>query len=106
MSEMIERVARALCCIHWNGPDAQSVGCDCVAWRDHVEDARVVIAAMREPDRDVMKAMCKAMSPEHRPTPERVSSGEKHKIRWRAAIDRILAEPSPKHQSPSLTPGP
>lgn len=53
---------------------------------------RAVLDQMREPSRTVLKAMCKAMSPKHRPTPERVSSDEKHRIRWRAAIDAIMVD--------------
>lgn len=100
MSEMIEAVARSIC-RHYCQGDVHpcDVGNDglckpeaCREWEHRVPAARAAIAAMREPDRCVVKGMCKAMSPEHRPTFEWVSAAEKHRIRWRAAIDRVLAD--------------
>lgn len=93
---MIENVARAICIANRDDPDKvwlcigerQNV----IGWQEYEADARAAIAAMREPDRCAVKAMCKAMSPEHRPTFEWVSAAEKHRIRWRAAIDRVLSD--------------
>lgn len=58
---------------------------------DHEAIARAVLLTMRDPTRPVVKAMCKAMSPEHRPTPDYIPVEEKHRVRWRAAIDHILS---------------
>lgn len=54
--------------------------------------ALAAVRALREPDNDMLHAMAKAMSPGRRPTPERVSVKQKHKIRYTAAIDVILSE--------------
>ena len=67
MSEMIERVARALCTADGCSPDAilgivPAVGsvpfADIAtpAWRSYVDKARAVIVAMREPTNDMLDA--------------------------------------------------
>lgn len=83
MSEIIERVADVL---------QAEVGLDRLA---ATALARRTVAAIREPDRFIIKAMCKAMSPEHRPTAAYVGVADKHRIRWRAAIDRIVRVKEP-----------
>lgn len=40
----------------------------------------------REASSPMLKAAAKAMSPAHRPTPERVSVRRKHAIRWAAMV--------------------
>jgi hypothetical protein len=40
----------------------------------------------KEPTKAMLKAACAAMSPKGRPTPDWVSSKEKHKIRYYAMI--------------------
>lgn len=40
----------------------------------------------RCPDKHMIRAACKAMSPGRRPTPGRVSVARKHAIRWTAMI--------------------
>jgi len=81
MTEIIERVADVLqSATALDRPEAITL-------------ARRTISAMREPDRVVVKAMCRSLYPECRPMPDRVGASEKHRIRWRAAIDRIVREP-------------
>ena len=41
----------------------------------------------RCPDKRMIRAACKAMSPGRRPTPKRVSVARKHAIRWTAMLD-------------------
>ncbi len=41
----------------------------------------------REPTKKMIKAACKAMSPDCRPTQDWVSVNEKHKIRYRAMLE-------------------
>jgi hypothetical protein len=54
VSEMVERVARALCVRHGNDPDRLYVDRlghtrDYPWWQSYVDDARAAIEAMREP---------------------------------------------------------
>jgi len=80
MTEIIERVADVLqSATALDRPEAITL-------------ARRTISAMREPDRVVVKAMCRSLYPECRPTADRVGASEKHRIRWRAAIDRIVRD--------------
>ena len=51
----------------------------------HLRRAGMVLVP-KEPTRAMLKAASKAMSQGRRPTPERVSVKEKHKIRYRAMI--------------------
>ena len=52
VTEMVERVARAICCADRNQPDGS---CE-LAWVGFVDDARAAIAAMREPNDEMMEA--------------------------------------------------
>lgn len=79
MSEMIERVAKAIC--------AQIGDVD---WHDSIYLAKASIEAMREPDNAMLHAAAKAMSPGRRPTPDRVSCKQKHTIRYQAMIVAAL----------------
>ena len=67
MSEMIERVARALCTADGCSPDAilgivpavgsvPSADIATPAWRSYVDKARAAIVAMREPTNDMLDA--------------------------------------------------
>lgn len=54
MSGMIERVARAICKVAQPPPGQPCHDCDngeCSSWENYVEDARVAVEAMREPDK-------------------------------------------------------
>lgn len=55
--------------------------------------ARRAVGAIREPDRVVVKAMCRSLYPECRPSRAQIGASEKQRIRWRAAIDRIVCGP-------------
>lgn len=61
-------------------------------WPDALNEARAAIEAMREPDNAMLNAASKAMSPDRRPTPKRVSVKMKHRIRYRAMIDAALKD--------------
>jgi len=52
--------------------------------------ALAAIKAMRIPDRKMLDAASRAMSPGRRPTEKRVSVRAKHGIRYRAMIDAAL----------------
>lgn len=54
--------------------------------------AKAAIEAMRVPDSAMLNAASKAMSPDRRPTPKRVSVKMKHRIRYRAMIDAALKD--------------
>ncbi len=84
MSEMVERMAMAMD-EHWkkHGLDSHQPY--------HLGMARAALEAMREPTSTMLKASCGAMSEGKRPTPDRVSSKEKHRIRYRAMIDAELS---------------
>ena len=56
----------------------------------HMGTAQAVLLELRKADRKMMRAMCGAMSPGKRPTPQRVSENAKHGILFRAAIDAAL----------------
>lgn len=56
------------------------------------EVARSAIEAMAAPNSKMCKAAAKAMSPDRRPTPNRVSVKAKHAIRYRAMITAALNE--------------
>lgn len=55
----------------------------------------------RCPDKRMVRAACKAMSPGKRPTPDRVSNARKHAIRWNAMMD---AAPPIQHELLDETP--
>lgn len=55
-----------------------------------ISQARVAIEAMMEPSNKMLHEAAKAMSPGRRPTPDRVSVTEKHKIRYQAMIREAL----------------
>jgi len=57
-----------------------------------LEAANAAIKAMRIPDRKMLDAASRAMSPGRRPTEKRVSVRAKHGIRYRAMIDAALTE--------------
>lgn len=86
MSEMIERVAQEL----RNAAGMAADGPYNLSKLDSEYLAYAVIRAMREPTKRMVNAAAKAMSPERRPTPERVSVSQKHRIRYHAMIDEIL----------------
>lgn len=88
MSEMVERVARALhSCVMQNDLDQPPWEALGRPWREEcLFMARAAMAAMMEPTNVMLKASCAAMSEGKRPTPDRVSSKEKHRIRYRAMI--------------------
>lgn len=95
---MVERVAKALCdaaCEDWDAASYLDTanGCEPEEMRDHWRMmARAAIEAMRIPSAKMLKAACKSMSPERRPTPDRVTVKAKHGIRYRAMIDAALEE--------------
>lgn len=93
---MVEKVARAICCPrgcdsekHYS--EGRNKRFPCLSYI-HMDTARAAIAAMREPTKKMVKAAAKAMSPEHRPTPNYISVDDKHAIRFRAMIDAALKE--------------
>lgn len=87
---LVEKVARAIYESYtflrpWDHPKAQEIH------GDHTRRAaRAAIACLRDPPRRVLKSAGGAMLPANRPTPEWVSSMEKHRIRFNAMIDEIL----------------
>lgn len=92
---MRERCARAICLSEGVDPDMMCGGLGKLipageqwpAWKVRLPQVDAVLATLTEPSKEMLKAMQKAMSPKHRPTPERVSCAEKHKIRYKAAIE-------------------
>lgn len=73
----------------WNGVGGWSSLTD-----DEVERwewmARTAINSLMEPNNKMLHEAAKAMSPGRRPTPDRVSVNEKHKIRYQAMIREAL----------------
>lgn len=57
---------------------------------DNLAKAGFVIVP-RDPTNAMLKAACASMSPGKRPTPDRVSVKQKHRIRYGAMIDAALA---------------
>jgi hypothetical protein len=53
---------------------------------------RAILAELREPSKQMLKAACKSMSPDRRPTPEWVTVNAKHRIRFQAMLDSITEE--------------
>lgn len=85
-SDMVERVAAAI-------EEEGSYVMPGENRRDvFLREARAAIAAMRNPNKPMIHAACKALSPGRRPTPERVSVKEKHRIRFSAMIDAALGK--------------
>lgn len=96
MSGMVEKVARAICALHYHDPgeltNAYPDGPMYPVWKDFESSARAAIEAMAAPTSGMCKAACAAMSPGKRPTPNRVSHKAKHAIRYRAMIQAALKE--------------
>jgi hypothetical protein len=87
--EMVKRVAAAIQRHQTEfGPDYEGM-------------ARAAIEALRQPNRKMLRAAAKAMSPGRRPTQARVGCMAKHGIRYRAMIDAALGEPNDAGASPS-----
>lgn len=59
------------------------------SWEDIAAE---VYATLLQPTDKMLKEAAKAMSPGRRPTPDRVSWKQKHRIRFRAMIIQALAE--------------
>lgn len=95
MSSMIER-----------GREIIANGCDCDRDCFRVgaghcsckNDAIAFIRMMRDPTNSMLNEAAGAMSPGKRPTPDRVSCKEKHRIRYQAMIDCALASDTPAPQ--------
>lgn len=99
MSEMIERVARVLAQVHFNRkklswgmePGRSVMQSDEVAhlvdtyWKNHVEDARAAIAAMREPT-EAMAFQGHFEIPDYDPEDADAANV------WRAMIDAALSD--------------
>ena len=109
MSEMLERVARAMYAEYvreviawagiWKTDEDKSAATQRLLspgkyYDDQIKSrlpqARAAVEAMREPDIKMLNAACSAMSPGKRPTPDRVSVKSKHAIRYRAMIQEAL----------------
>ena len=101
---MIELVAKA---IHNRDELWTEYPSDVVTWDNATEGrrewsraiARAAIEAMRKPNRKMLNAAAKAMSPEKRPTPTFVSTAAKHQIRYMAMIDTALGKPEEEEQA-------
>tara|TARA_R110000868_G_scaffold40588_2_gene139943 strand:+ start:554 stop:847 length:294 start_codon:yes stop_codon:yes gene_type:complete len=96
MSEMIERVARAMAAKAYDDWDAPDSGCtlsgnDPDEMREYYRDlARAAIAAMREPGDAVIDAICMASSSAEQPSKYFFDVGVHARAEWQAAIDEIL----------------
>lgn len=53
---------------------------------------RELIRRLRNPSHKMLDAMAKAMSPDKRPTQDYLSVREKHRVRFAAAVEQMLAE--------------
>lgn len=98
---MIERVARAIDPLAWESDGPIPTRADTVDWHQRRQDSNAkaiaVLEAMLEPSSQMLHAAAKAMSPGRRPTPERVSVQQKHRIRYRAMIMAALPLPPSPH---------
>jgi hypothetical protein len=84
MSEMVERVAKALSIVDGNHPDACSNDEEEIpAWKLYVKDARAAIEAMREPTEAMLNEAVGALDSHN------VGSHEAN-IVWQAMIDEAL----------------
>jgi hypothetical protein len=95
MSEMIERVARALCrkddadpdylCHCDDEPSGSRYHCDMLAWKCWEKEAVVAIEAMREPNDEMIMAMVKVQDQDP-------AEGDNlfERTEWKAAIDEAL----------------
>jgi hypothetical protein len=82
MSEMVERVARAIC--------AKNATLD---WREYRDEAKRAIAAMREPTNAMIEAGVEILEPsEHAVYGSDCYGSEAHGV-WRAMIDAALTTP-------------
>ena len=91
----VEKVARALAYSHYvkrfKAFDSNHVQMNVDAnWHTFCDDAVAAISAMRDPEVKMLSAACKAMSPTNRPTDERVSNKQKHRIRFNAMIEAAV----------------
>lgn len=90
---MVDRVARALCRVHFmrkqhSGACTQKERVDFLVneyWRNHVDDARAAITALREPTDDMAEEGFQETGDPCWP--------ENVKKAWRAMIDAALSEP-------------
>jgi hypothetical protein len=80
MSAMEERVARAI---------AVSLEVPSDSWRDHVDEARAAIAAMREPTADMLRAGRYNLGHDEEGRPISLEDGEVDEI-WQTMIDEAL----------------
>jgi hypothetical protein len=81
MNEMIVCVAKAICKAQTQTEEFHQA---------FFPEAVAAIEAMRAPNRKMILAAAKAMSPGRRPTQQYVSCNAKHGIRYRAMIDEAL----------------
>ena len=99
MSEMVERVARALCesngsdpdALHFQIPDDEYQE---PAWKAYVFEARAAIEAMREPDDEMVEAACQATF-----IPVSLTGEQTHRLGYRAMLDAALALPIPGEEN-------
>ena len=85
MSEMIERVARALCLANGEDPDKPS-GAFGVWWKSYRDEARAALEAMREPSSAQEAVMLDLLERADRPPTKRW-----HWV-WQEMIDAALSE--------------
>lgn len=92
MSEMVERVARAVCKANGTDPDNDDFPpCD---WRNYVPEANAAIAAMREPTGAMIDAGANSYgvpTPAIGSLPLSVLNGQPSKA-WKTMIDEALRD--------------
>lgn len=107
MSEMVERVARAICEARGGDPDVllsinsayddgrPEADVAIPNWRNHAAAARAAIEAMREPSPEMLAAFVPAKDD----GPIGTWGGRIKERVWRAMIDAALKESSPSTQT-------
>jgi hypothetical protein len=103
MSEMIERVARALCTADGCSPDAilgivpsggsvPSAGIARPVWRSYIDKARAAIVAMREPTNDMLNAGAFYFLSDREPGPTLEAERSLARSTFRAMLEIVLKD--------------
>lgn len=96
MTDMIERVARAICRAGGKDPDETMIelgGVRTPMWDAFVPIARAAIEAMREPTEAMVAAMGSDLTDEGEPRAGTQASLELSRAHWRKGIDAALNPP-------------
>lgn len=88
---MIEQIAMVIDPLDYKPMRGHENCEDCLALRASVVAKAVeILKIIRQPTPKMLRAAGKALSPDRRPTPKRISVKAKHGLRYRAMIDAAI----------------